>query len=958
MNVELICVGSELLSGDVVNTNAAYISRKLKELGHESFRQFTVDDNKYRLSELVHESFKRSDIIILTGGLGPTYDDLTKETVCEALEIELEENELCKRHLENFFKNSGKVPTENNFKQTKAPKGATIFINDIGTACGFGLEYSSKHIIMLPGPHNELVHMFDNYVIPYLKNLNHLAIVTHSLNVFGMGESAIAEKISQYCLQDNPVVATYYDNNECRVSITATAKTEAEAEAICSKTILDIREILGDCVYGCDSLGLVHEVVNSLRASNLKISTAESCTGGMLSQSLTSVPHSSEAVEIGILAYSNRIKKDALSVPQEVLDEYGAISVQTAMYLAKNVRILSDSDIGVSITGNAGPSASEDKPVGLVYIGLADRTKYFIKKLTLPSTYDRDKIRTYSTLAALDLVRKYISARPSVLPGMVGFDSEFVFENDERITPVKSSQSENIIGDTTLQTSFNSNADFLVFEHDEDADVLEKEPVKKEKNIKNPPKSEKKSLFKRVFPTKNDKVIDIIIKIIAIIAVIGLMASSVALITHFATEYYQRSVISEARDEFDFDNLDKSTDDNKFVSFAQLAKENPDIRAWIYISNTNINNPVYQSKDNDYYLNHNMLKKKSRYGALFFDYRNNISENESSKNLTIYGHNMKDKSMFATLLNYRKLDFYKENSVIELKSLYEQNKYAIFSVMITAGNSKDDNGTLYPFYRSEFNSDADFIDWINEAKERSIINTLVEVNPDDEILTLSTCCYDFDNARFVVMAKKIASDEKTPIVDSAHYNPNPRYPQAWYDKKGLKGSSTDNNSSNNSSVGIETEDKNSSENTSSETACEHSGNYKYSNITASTHTYVCLECNQKVAELPHVFDRQVAKKSFLKSAANCTYGSIYYKSCVCGKKGTETFEVGRPDDTHNFGDWTTVNEATSTQAGTKERKCTVCGIKEAEEIPVISDGSNSTTDENSSIPDNNQENNQ
>ncbi|MBE6782279.1 MAG: competence/damage-inducible protein A [Ruminococcaceae bacterium] len=945
MKVELICVGSELLSGDVVNTNAAYISRKLRELGHESFRQCAVDDNKYRISELVKESLKRSDIIILTGGLGPTYDDLTKETVCEALEIELEENEICRRHLETYFRNAGKIPTENNFKQTLAPKDATIFINDIGTACGFGIEKNSKHIIMLPGPHKELVHMFDNYVVSYLKNFSRMAIVTHNVNVFGLGESVIAEKISKYCKKDNPIIATYYENNECRVSVTASAKTETEAEKLCSKAILDIKDVLGEFVYGCDSLGLANEVVNALRVSNLKISTAESCTGGMLSQALTSVPHSSESVEIGILAYSNRIKQEALSVPQEVLEQEGAISAKTAMYLAKNVRLLSGSDIGVSITGNAGPTASENKPIGLVYIGLADRTKYYIKKLTLPSTYDRDRIRNYSTLAALDLVRKYISARPFALPGMVGFDTDFVFEDETPQSVILENLAQNISDDATPKTTLESDINFVVFEQENN-----KTEEKKKKIIN----FNFASLFNKVFKKINNKTKDIIVKIIAIISVIGLIASSTALIIHFSYEHHQRSIVSAAREEFDFESLDKNADNNTFASFENLAKENPDIKAWIQISNTNINNPVYQTKDNDYYLNHNMLKKKSRYGALFFDYRNNISDNGNSKNLTIYGHNMKDKSMFANLLNFKKLNFYKENSIIELKSLYEQNKYVIFSVMITAGSSKDDNGALYQFYRSDFSSDSDFSRWIAEAKERSLINTSVEIGPEDEILTLSTCCYDFDNARFVVMAKKLKPNEQMPNADTAVYNPNPRYPQAWYDKKGIYGYKEDNGNLNNSSVNSESENESSS-GTSSETACKHLGGYKYSNIKSATHTCICIQCNEKVEEPFHVFDQKVASKTFLKDGANCSYGNIYYKSCVCGKAGTETFESGNPNNNHKFGDWKKVKDATSSEPGLEERTCSICTTKETKEIPFVPSESSSDSSEGS---DENQENNE
>ena len=862
MNVEIICVGSELLSGDVVNTNASYISKKLRELGHESFRQFTVDDNKYRLAEVVNDSFKRCDILIVTGGLGPTADDITKETVCEALGLKLVENELCKKHLENFFRSAGRIPTANNFKQTTAPENAIIFKNDKGTACGMAMDVNSKHIILMPGPPSELTHMMDNYVVPYLKSLNHNAISTHVLNVFGIGESAIETLISDFCQKENPVVATYCGNNECAVKITATAKTQGEADSLSRRTLLDIKQVLGDYVYASDSLGMEHEVVNALRKSNLKISTAESCTGGMLSQLLTSVPNSSDVVEIGILAYSNRIKHEALSVPRDVLEEKGAISAETAMYLAKNVRILSDSDIGVGITGNAGPTASENKPVGLVFVAIADNTKYYVKKLTLPSTYDREKIRSYATLTALDLVRKYISARPYAMPGMVSFDSEFVFDEE----PAKENE---IFADASLienKVASDTNANFIVYDPDEEdqavsqpqtlpldeetfetsvtseADLTQLKITSEEQPADTEPTEdlkETKSVFKdkvlgllfKVIPTRKDSIKDIVLKLVSILAVVGLLVSSTVLITHFVDENYQRGIISDARGNFDFENTDKNEESGTYNAFDNLYRKNPDIKGWISISNTNVDNPIYQTTDNDYYLNHNMLKQKSRYGALYFDYTNHIEFENNSKNLTIYGHDMRDKSMFGSLSKYRNLSFYKQNPVIKLKTLYEQHDYVIFATMVTNAKAADDNGYLYNYTVSQFESSESFLSWIDEALERSLINTGIEISEDDEILTLSTCCYDFNDARFVIMAKKLKNGQLAD-VSGAYYNKNARYPQAWYDKRGLEGYNKDDSDNllpededlppiNQSSTPSSSEDKDSSS-TESDTSSENS----------------------------------------------------------------------------------------------------------------------------------------
>lgn len=988
MNVEIINVGSELLSGNVVNTNASYLSKKLMELGHDSFRQFTVDDNKERLSEIITNCLTRCDVLIITGGLGPTADDITKETVCDTLGLKLAENPVCKKHIDDYFRNFGKTPTENNYKQATAPDGAVIFKNPKGTACGIAIEFSGKHIILLPGPPSELKAIFAQSVVHYLKKLSHHAIVSHTLNVFGMGESAIETLIKPFCEKANPIVATYCSDNVCDVTVTATAQTESEAESLCTKTLISLRELLGDCVYASDSESLAQVVVNGLRSSGLKISTAESCTGGMLSQALTSVSHSSEVVEIGILAYSNRIKNEALSVPRDVLEECGAISPETAMYLAKNVRILSDSDIGIGITGNAGPTANENKPIGLVYIAIADKTKYLVKKLQLPTVYDREKIRSYATLSALDLVRKYVSARPQALKGMVNYNDEFTF-TEEYLDGNYDNAAKNTL--VEKPKGFDPKINFLVYQQEDNGDTATVDENKTEQTIdvnayennitleteeeteeatqsridklKEELSAKFSAFVKRIFPSRNDKTIDMIIKIVSIIAVIALLASSVAILSHFIHENSQRNIIEDARDDFVYEDNTKNGNDDKYSIFDPLIAQNPDIKAWIFITNTNIDNPVYQTTDNDYYLTHNMLKEKSKYGALFFDANNVIEKNGNSKNLTIYGHNMKDKSMFGTLNSYRTLSFYKKNPIIKLKTLYEQSNYIIFAAMITNASPEDDNGYVYNFTRSEFGSPEDFMNWIAEAKQRSLIDSKIEITENDEILTLSTCCYDFNDARFVVMAKKIDSNEATPDYSRAALNKNVRYPQAWYDKKGLPGytgsdssvstsskpsTSTSSDSSSDEQDGelnfndFLSETESSKEESSSQTSasstpnestvCEHTALATPTNTNENNHSYACSKCGTILSSENHIFNQQ--NQTVKYRDATCGKAAVYYKTCLCGASGTETYEYGTPTGNHMFGDWITETEATETETGLRKRICSVCQYEETETIPA------------------------
>ena len=360
------------------------------------------------------------------------------------------------------------------------------------------------------------------------------------------------------------------------------------------------------------------------------------------------------------------------------------------------------------------------------------------------------------------------------------------------------------------------------------------------------------SLLFKIFPTKKDGIKDIILKSVSILAVIGLLVSSTVLISHFADESHQRAIITTARENFDFENEEKNEETGAYNVFDDLYSQNPDIKGWISISNTKVDNPIYQSsteKDRDFYLTHNMLKKKSRYGALYFDFNNHIEFENNSKNLTIYGHDMRDKSMFGSLSKFRDLSFYKKNSIIKLKTLYDQNDYVIFATFVANAKAADDNGYLYNYTLSQFESSEHFLSWIDEALERSLITTNIEIDENDEILTLSTCCYDFDDARYVIMAKKLDNSVAAPDVSSAAYNKNARYPQAWYDKRGLEGykSANDDNSSSsspstdeNSSTVTDSSGENSSEtesggeSTESESSQGSSSSGSSSTTTSST----------------------------------------------------------------------------------------------------------------------------
>lgn len=296
-------------------------------------------------------------------------------------------------------------------------------------------------------------------------------------------------------------------------------------------------------------------------------------------------------------------------------------------------------------------------------------------------------------------------------------------------------------------------------------------------------------LYLSYIPNRRDNIKQIIIKVFFLVSLTVLIISSVYLTNYFLTANRQDSIINDSREIWHSalnDSADAVNKPSEDVN-ALMLKENSDYKGWITISNTKVDNPIYQTDNNDFYLNHNQQKKKSAYGALFFDHNNIITENKTDSNLVIYGHNMINGSMFGTLKKFKSLDFYKANPTIEFSTLYKKSTYKIYAIFVLNASKADDNGYIYNISRNNFLNDDDFNSWVNEAYERSIINTGVDVELGDNIITLVTCVNDFDDARLVIMARETREDEESYVdTSSASVNPSPRYPKRWYDERGLK----------------------------------------------------------------------------------------------------------------------------------------------------------------------------
>ena len=411
---EIIGVGTELLLGNTANTDAQDISQTLSELGINVFFHTVVGDNPERLKQAVRIARERADIIITTGGLGPTYDDLTKQTLAEAFGKKLLFNEAEAQHLREFFAKRlhNMEMTENNLQQAMFPEDCVIFENAVGTAPGCAFEADGKHILMLPGPPRECRNMMKVCVVPYLKKLSDVEIHSHNIHIFGMGESSVEARLRDMMKSlENPTLAPYAKASEVMLRLTAKAHSQDEAEKLMAPVMEKVQAVMGDLIYGIDTISLENTVVSLLKNAGKTLAVAESCTGGLLAKRVTDIPGASQVFLGGIVAYSNSAKISLLGVDAALIAEKNAVSREVAIAMATRVRETLNADIGIGITGLAGPDSDESgQTPGTVFIALSTSNETHVRA---PAVFaDRSRIRVAGASNALDMLRRYLTEKP------------------------------------------------------------------------------------------------------------------------------------------------------------------------------------------------------------------------------------------------------------------------------------------------------------------------------------------------------------------------------------------------------------------------------------------------------------------------------------------------------------------------------------------------------------------
>ena len=411
MTAEIICVGTELLLGNIVNTNAAFLSEKLAYLGINCYFQTVVGDNRDRLLSVINTALSREDILIFSGGLGPTEDDLTKETVAEALGKKLIRDKWAEQEIADYFALRGRIPTDNNWKQADVIEGCEILYNKNGTAPGIFVSEGEKTVILLPGPPLELKSMFTDSVMPKLQQKCGQVFYSQTVKIVGPGESSVETQILDMLdTQDNPTIAPYAKTGEVHLRVTARAKDEKEAREKTAPVVEELYRRFGNAVYTTDADETLEMALTKLlMKKKYTMTTAESCTGGMIAARMVNAPGVSAVLKSGFITYANEAKEEMLGVSHDTLEKFGAVSRETAEEMAEGAAKAAHTDAAVAVTGIAGPDGgTKEKPVGLVYIGVNVRGNVEVREYHFSGS--RQKIRESVTAAALTFLREKLLA--------------------------------------------------------------------------------------------------------------------------------------------------------------------------------------------------------------------------------------------------------------------------------------------------------------------------------------------------------------------------------------------------------------------------------------------------------------------------------------------------------------------------------------------------------------------
>ncbi len=717
------------------------------------------------LLDAVGDGIDNCDILITVGGQSDLSHPLAKELLCDALDIALLPHNPSVTRLREVFEQTGRRFVEEDIRLALVPEGARVFPNTVGFVSGFSMESQGQAIIMLPDDAKECVAMFTQSVCAYIRSGTGGEYASRILRLVGVDYDAAQQLLDEIGLT-TPVAATLIEEDgelAIRLFSVAPGRSQALLQAdAAAKTLFS--SAISPYIYGTENETLASVVVNKLSLAKKKIATAESCTGGLLSERITEVAGSSAVFEFGVSAYADKIKRDKLGVSQKLIDRYTSISEEVAISMAAGVLTQAHADIGIGITGLAGPSPDEsNKPVGLVFVALCDSTRVWVKRLMFdPAKNNRDAIRTKTVLTALDMTKQYLDSSAESKAAMVPFSVRSSKSYEKAALLAREGYDE-----TASTGQIKTHSPLLP------PDVTDAKPQKK--------KNAWRRFVEYMFPVKGDSGSRVFLKLLALLFILVFLASAGYIAYYFGTSYLNQKQVNELNDMYGTGDLPEGYPSDYIPYFASLYAINPDVKAFIEIDGTQVKYPVVQSVDNDFYLRRNFIRESNRHGIPYVDYRVDV---KNSTNIVVYGHNMKDGQMFGELLNYSSLDYYKQHPTLRFDTVYQTGEYKVVAAFIT--NVNPAHGEVFDYTSFIDPQTEDEVEnFINQVKARSIIDTGVDVSVDDRFVTLSTCTYEFDNARFVVIARRVREGESNVVeVLSAKRNAQPLYPDIWYELYG------------------------------------------------------------------------------------------------------------------------------------------------------------------------------
>lgn len=673
-------------------------------------------------------------------------------------------------------------------------KNSEAFFSEDGKIIGKFSMHKGKKFAVIPCDAVNVEKFFNRFFNPISKTLGFNNFFSNTLKIATTDYNAVKQTLCEFDNSQNPNITVKKARFHTEVVITAFAETKESAEDICNIATQKIKFLLGDDVFAQNDDSIGNTVVKLLHRNNMKIATSESCTGGMLSQLITAVPNASSVFEIGLTSYSNRIKQYALSVPKLILNKYGAVSHQTAAYMALGVKNLNGANLGIGITGVAGPSSSEGKSVGTVYIALCDGQHFWVRKLEMSPFSTRDEIRNFACFTALDLTRRYLECLPQLLPDFSTnienieciFDqphyinSSLLFLKNEYNDYLNTKKPQN----PKTDIKFSSNNLFTI-NSASPLENLRKQVIKKhgvKKRFKLKINFSLKEFALKITSVADFKhfIYNYFIKLAFIILLSTAVMISALFISNVYAEFNNKNVITEMRANWNFTG---AMDENgKFTDFNKLTAINPDISGWITIQNSDINYPVCSFKENDFYKTHNYKHEVSKFGALHFDKNASFCP----ANTIIYGNNPENGTMFSELLNYKELNFANNAQYIDITTPTGQEKYIVFAVLTATDNPKHEKGEFFDYTKTNFKDPNEFSRWLSEVKLRSIYDSFLYVDSTDKLLTLITDSSEFSSAKTVIIARAINDSDNPNHIYPLSVNSSPKFPEIWYNIHNLE----------------------------------------------------------------------------------------------------------------------------------------------------------------------------